>query len=66
MSFTKANCIGKNKMNTGCPECKKMPDDRLCNGCELELLEHTARAAVQDYIDKVNQILEKKKNETDN
>ena len=49
-----------------CEACKKPyesknPYQTLCDICELEMLEHTAMAAVQDYIDKVNDILKKEK-----
>jgi len=53
-------------MKNGCPECEKMPDNKLCDLCELGLLEATAEAAARDYIEKVNKItakLKEKQNE---
>lgn len=50
-------------MDNGCPECAKLPDDKLCPMCELDLLQGTAEAAIHDYIDKVNKILKEKQNE---
>lgn len=43
-------------MKTGCPECEKLPDDKLCDWCELGMLQCTAEAAIRDYIDKVNEM----------
>lgn len=44
-------------MKNGCPECEKLDDNTMCDLCELGMLQCTAEAAVQDYIDKVNKIL---------
>jgi len=44
-------------MKNGCPECEKLPGDKMCDRCELGMLQCTAEAAVHDYIDKVNKIL---------
>lgn len=49
-------------MKNGCLECEKLDDDKLCDRCELEMLQYTAEAAMQDYIDKVNKILKEKEN----
>lgn len=46
-------------MKNGCEQCEKLPEGILCDICELGLLEHTAEAAIRDYIEKVNKILEK-------
>lgn len=48
-------------MKNGCPECEKLPDGKLCDLCELGLLEHTAEAAIRDYVEKVNKIIKKEK-----
>lgn len=56
-------------MKNGCSECEKLPDDKMCDLCELEMLEQTAMAAVFDYIGKVkkllNEILKEKQNESE-
>jgi len=44
-------------MKNGCPDCEKLPDDKMCERCELDMLEATAEAAIRDYIDKVNKII---------
>lgn len=49
-------------MKNGCPECEKFTGDKLCDVCELEMLQSTAETAVQDYIDKVNKIIKEKEN----
>ena len=48
-------------MKNGCPECEKLDDDTLCDKCELGMLQCTAEAAVRDYINKVNEIVFKEK-----
>ena len=53
-------------MKNGCPECEKMPEDRLCDNCELGMLEACAEFALHAYIDKVNEILKEKSNELSN
>lgn len=78
-------------MKNGCEKCAKLDDDKLCDLCELEMLEcwltnelsqyaervnevlgshseldllkKTAEVAVEDYTDKVNEILKEKQNE---
>jgi len=86
--------------NPDCPECRKLPKDKMCNRCELHYLEWafvsakdayvrhlwfplsvevrlseilelkdseilelqaTAEAAIEDYINKVNEVLDKEK-----
>ena len=44
-------------MDNGCPECKKRTDNKLCDLCELDMLQATAEAAARDYIDKANEIM---------
>lgn len=44
-------------MKNGCPECEKLPNGKMCDMCELGMLQCTAEAAVHDYIDKVNETL---------
>lgn len=51
-------------MKNSCPECEKLPDGKMCDMCELAALQCYAEAAVQDYIDKVNEILKEKENVT--
>lgn len=51
-------------MKNGCPECKKLPDDKMCDMCELDMLQHTAQTAFASWIDKVNKILKEKQNES--
>jgi len=51
-------------MKNGCPECEKMSDDRLCDVCELGMLQCTAQTAIDDYVDKVNEIMKEKQNVT--
>lgn len=48
-------------MKNGCEECEKLPDGKLCDKCELGMLQCAAEAAFQSYIDKVNQIIHKEK-----
>lgn len=48
-------------MKNGCPECEKLPDSKMCDFCELGLLEATAEAAVRDYKDKANKLIAKLK-----
>ena len=50
-------------MENGCPKCEALPDDKLCDICELDMLQATAETASQKYIDKVNEILKEKQNE---
>jgi len=50
-------------MKNGCLECQKLPEGKMCDACELGLLESTAEAAVRDYIEKVNKIIKEKQNE---
>ena len=47
-------------MRNGCPECEKLDDDKLCDLCELGMLQCTAEAAIHDYTNKVNEILKEK------
>ena len=48
-------------MDNGCPVCKKQPGNRLCDTCELGMLQYMAEAAMHTYIKKVNEILTKLK-----
>lgn len=49
-------------MKNGCPECEKLDDDKLCDVCELGMLEADVEFALHVYIDKVNKILKEKEN----
>jgi len=51
-------------MKNGCPECEKLPKHKLCDACELEMLQWTAQTALEDYFDKVNEIMKEKQNVT--
>lgn len=50
-------------MKNGCPKCAKLPNDKLCDVCELGMLEATLDAALNDYKNKLNEILKEKQNE---
>lgn len=50
-------------MNNGCPKCEKLPSGILCPMCEIGMLQCTVKAALADYVDKVNEILKGKKDE---
>ncbi len=47
-------------MKNGCPECEKLPDSKLCDLCELDMLSATLDAALHDYKNKLNEILKEK------
>jgi len=78
--------------NPDCPECRKLPKDKMCSRCELHYLEWafvsakdayvrhlwfplsvevrlseilelqaTAEAAIEDWVNKVNEVLDKEK-----
>lgn len=47
-------------MKNGCPKCEKLINGKLCDMCELDMLQATAEAAFADWCDKVNEILKGK------
>ena len=46
-------------MKNGCPRCEKLPDSKLCDWCQLDMLSATADAAFHDYKNKLDEIKEK-------
>jgi hypothetical protein len=46
-------------MKNGCERCEKLPDDKLCDWCQLDMLKATVEAAMHDYKNKLNEIKEK-------
>lgn len=48
-------------MKNGCPECKKLADDKLCDVCELGLFQATVEAALADFAAKANEMLAERK-----
>lgn len=58
-------------MSTGCPYCdeeqeRTLNPTALCDIHEIEFLWWTAEAALQDYVDKVKEVLQKEKGEKNN
>ena len=50
-------------MKNGCSKCAKLDDDKLCDMCELGMLQWTMEAAQADYNNKVNEILKGKEDD---
>ncbi len=52
-------------MKNGCPKCEKMPDDKLCDSCELDMLRAAVDVALHSYKDKLNKMKLKLKKESE-
>lgn len=47
-------------MNNGCEKCAKLPRNKLCDTCELDMLEANYLSAFKQYNDKLRDIALKK------
>ena len=44
-------------MKNGCPRCEKLPNDKVCDICELEMARSTLDNALRWYSEATNKIL---------
>ena len=52
-------------MNNGCPECEKLGEQQLCCRCELGMLAWEAENALRRYVERVEELLKKEKENAD-